>query len=140
MSTAFSFSKNIVLVTAAALVDREGWVLVQRRPSGSDFAGLWEFPGGKLEPGETPEAALIRELDEELGIDIDASVLAPAGFASAGVGDRHLLLLLFLCREWSGVPEPIQAAEIRWLQPTQLHALPMPPADRPLLRLLEALL
>lgn len=140
MSTAFSFPKNILLVAAAALVDREERVLVQRRPNGSDFAGLWEFPGGKLEPGETPEAALVRELNEELGIDIDASSLAPAGFASAAIGDRHLLLLLFLCREWRGVPEALQAAELRWPRPAQLHALPMPPADRPLLRLLEALL
>lgn len=129
-----------MLVAAAALVDRQGRVLVQKRPDGSDLAGLWEFPGGKLEPGETPEAALIRELNEELGVDVDAPTLTPAGFASAGKGDRHLLLLLFLCRGWSGVPEALQAAELRWLRPAQLHALPMPPADRPLIRLLEALL
>ena len=118
-------------VAAAALANRDGRVLVQRRPNGSDFAGLWEFPGGKLEPGETPEAALIRELNEELGIDVDATTLTPAGFASAGKDDRHLLLLLSICREWRGVPEPMQAAELRWLRPAQLHALPMPPADRP---------
>lgn len=140
MSTAFSIPKNILLVAAAALIDGEGRVLVQRRPNGSDFAGLWEFPGGKLEPGETPEATLNRELSEELSIDVDATDLSPAGFASAATGDRHLLLLLYICRRWRGVPRAVQAAELRWLNPAQLHMLPMPPADRPLLKLLEALL
>lgn len=140
MSTATGSPKNILLVAAAALVDGEGQVLVQRRPSGSDFAGLWEFPGGKLEPGETPENALVRELGEELGIGVDATDLWPAGFASAAAGDRHLLLLLFICRRWSGVPQALEAAELRWLRRAQLHAIPMPPADRSLPGLLEALL
>ena len=131
---------RILLVTAAALVDRDGRVLVQQRPPGTSMAGLWEFPGGKVEPGETPEAALIRELDEELGIAVDHSCLAPAAFASEALGDRHLLLLLYALRKWSGIPEARHATALQWLRPVQLHALPMPPADRPLIGLLEALI
>lgn len=132
-------NSRILLVTAAALVDRDGRVLVQQRPPGTPMAGLWEFPGGKVEPGETPEAALIRELDEELGIVVDHSCLAPAAFASDGLGDRHLLLLLYALRKWSGIPEARHATALQWLRPVQLHPLPMPPADRPLIGLLEAL-
>lgn len=131
---------RILLVTAAALVDRDGRVLVQQRPPGTSMAGLWEFPGGKVEPGETPEAALIRELDEELGIVVDHSCLAPAAFASEALGDRHLLLLLYALRKWSGIPEARHATALQWLRPVQFHALPMPPADRPLIGLLEALI
>jgi 8-oxo-dGTP diphosphatase len=127
-------------VSAAALVDTEGRVLVQRRPEGVAHAGLWEFPGGKIELGESPEAALVRELREELAITVEPALLAPACFASEKHGERHLLLLLFVCREWKGVPRPLEASELRWLVPPQLHALDMPPADRPLIRLLEALL
>lgn len=127
-------------VVAAALVDRDGRVLLQQRPPGGAMAGLWEFPGGKIEPGETPEQALIRELHEEIGITVHGSCLAPATFASAPLGDRHLLLLLFVCRKWEGIPVAIEATALRWARPVDMHALAMPPADRPLIGLLEALL
>jgi len=129
-----------LFVTAAALVDRDGRILVQQRPPGKPMAGLWEFPGGKVEPGETPEAALIRELREELGIETSASCLAPACFASEPLGDRHLLLLLYVCRKWRGTVAALDATAIRWVRPVELHALDMPPADKPLIGLLEALL
>lgn len=127
-------------VSAAALVDRDGRILVQKRPEGRPMAGLWEFPGGKCEPGETPELALIRELKEELGIETEQSCLAPACFASDSLGDRHLLLLVYVCRKWRGIVQPVEAPELRWVYPHQLHALDMPPADKPLIGLLEALL
>lgn len=127
-------------VVAVALVDADGRVLLQQRPSGKALAGLWEFPGGKIEAGETPEAALIRELQEELGISVTASCLAPATFASAPLGERHLLLLLFVCRKWEGMPRAIEASALSWVRPVEMHALPMPPADRPLIGLLEALI
>jgi len=127
-------------VVAAALVDRDGRVLVQQRPEGTAMAGLWEFPGGKIEPGETPEAALIRELDEELGIVVDHACLAPACFASEPLGDRHLLLLVYALRKWQGVPVAQHATALRWVRPVELYGLDMPPADRPLIGLLEALL
>lgn len=129
----------ILIVVAAALVDADGRVLVQQRPPGTSMAGLWEFPGGKIEPGETPEAALVRELHEELGIVVDHTCLAPAAFASEALGDRHLLLLLYALRKWTGIPEARHATALRWLRPVQLHALAMLPADRPLIGLLEAL-
>ncbi len=131
---------SMLFVTAAAMVDREGRVLVQQRPPGTHMAGLWEFPGGKVEPGETPEAALVRELHEELGIVVDHSCLAPAAFASEPLGERHLLLLLYALRKWEGVPEPRHATALKWVRPVGLHALAMPPADRPLIALLEALI
>jgi 8-oxo-dGTP diphosphatase len=127
-------------VVAAALVDSDGRVLVQQRPAGGGMAGLWEFPGGKAEAGETPEAALVRELREELGIDVTEACLAPACFASEALGDRHLLLLLYVCRKWAGTPQPRHAAALQWLRPNALFALAMPPADKPLLGLLDALL
>ena len=127
-------------VVAAALVDDEGRVLVQQRPAGRMMAGLWEFPGGKVEPGETPEAALIRELAEELGITVEPACLAPAIFASEPLGDRHLLLLLYIARKWQGIPRALDAAALRWERPVALHALDMPPADKPLIGLLEALI
>ena len=130
----------VLTVVAAALVDRDGRVLVQRRPPGKPLADLWEFPGGKVEPGETPEVALIRELREELGIDVAAACLAPACFASEPLGERHLLLLLYVCRKWSGVPSALEGNAVCWVRPVELHALAMPPADRPLVGLLEALL
>lgn len=129
----------ILMVVAAALVDADGRVLVQQRPPDTSMAGLWEFPGGKIEPGETPEAALVRELHEELGIVVDHTCLAPAAFASEALGDRHLLLLLYALRKWTGIPEARHATALRWLRPVQMHALAMPPADRPLIGLLEAL-
>ena len=126
-------------VVAAALIDADGRVLVQQRPPGKQMAGLWEFPGGKIEAGETPETALIRELAEELGISVAASCLAPATFASEALGDRHLILLLYICRKWTGLPCALDATAIRWVRIADLYDLPMPPADRPLIGLLDAL-
>ena len=131
--------KTPLIVVAAALVDRDGRLLVQQRPEGLSMAGLWEFPGGKIEPGETPEAALIRELDEELAIDVDHACLAPACFASDTLGDKHLLLLLYVSRKWRGTPVAQHASALRWVRPVELHGLAMPPADKPLIGLLEAL-
>ncbi len=130
----------MMMVVAAALIDGEGRVLVQRRPLGAALAGLWEFPGGKIEHGEDPETALIRELHEELGIVVDRAALSPACFASEPLGTRHLLLLVFICRRWSGTPRPLAATELKWTLPADLHALDMPVPDRPLISLLEALL
>ena len=131
--------KNDLVVVAAALIDRDGRLLVQQRPEGLSMAGLWEFPGGKIEVGETPEQALIRELAEELGIDVEQACLAPACFASDMLGDRHLLLLLYVCRKWRGTPVAQHASALRWVRPVELHGLAMPPADKPLIGLLEAL-
>ena len=127
-------------VVAAALVDGDGRVLLQQRPAGRPMAGLWEFPGGKVEIGERPEAALTRELEEELGIGADALSLTPAAFASAELDGRHLLLLLFLCRAWRGNPEPLHASALQWVEPPRMYDLAMPPADRPLIGLLDALI
>lgn len=129
-----------ILVVAAALVDRDGRVLLQQRAVGRQMAGLWEFPGGKVEPGERPEEALIRELQEELGIETDTACLAPATFASAGLGDRHLLLLLYVCRKWRGTPQALDASALKWVRPQQMFSLDMPPADKPLIGMLEALI
>lgn len=134
-----ALSDRLLPVVAVALVDADGRILLQQRPPGKNLAGLWEFPGGKIEPGETPEAALIRELAEELGISVSTACLAPATFASAPLGDRHLVLLLFVCRKWEGTPRAIEASALTWVRPVQMHALPMPPADRPLIGLIEAL-
>ena len=127
-------------VVAAALVDADGRILVQQRPEGTPMAGLWEFPGGKLEVGETPEAALIRELREELGIEVEQACLAPACFASEPLGSKHLLLLLYVCRKWKGTPTAHHASAMQWVRPVELHGLEMPPADKPLIGLLEAML
>lgn len=135
-----SYAPGLIIVSAAALIHSDGRVLVQRRPPGSELAGLWEFPGGKLEHGENPETALIRELEEELGIVVDQTSLVPACFASDPLGSRHLLLLLFICRRWAGTPRPLQAAELTWLPLSDLRSLDMPRADRPLIRILEMLL
>ncbi len=129
-----------MIVVAAALADGEGRVLLQRRAPGRAMAGLWEFPGGKVELGELPEAALVRELEEELGIGVDAGDLAPACFASAPVGDRHMILLLYLCRRWEGEPQPLDATALLWTTTEEMRGLAMPPADAPLIDLLEALL
>jgi 8-oxo-dGTP diphosphatase len=132
--------KSGLVVVAAALVDRDGRLLVQQRPEGLSMAGLWEFPGGKIEPGETPEQALVRELAEELAIDVEQACLAPACFASDMLGERHLLLLLYVCRKWRGTPVAQHATALRWVRPVELHGLAMPPADKPLIGLLEALI
>ncbi len=130
----------ILTVVAAALVDADGRVLVAQRPAGKHLAGQWEFPGGKIDAGETPETALVRELAEELGVDVAASCLAPAGFASHAYPDFHLVLLLFVCRKWRGVAVGRDGQAIAWHRVNALFALDMPPADRPLLGLLAALL
>ncbi len=127
-------------VVAAALVDQRKRVLVQQRLPGRAMPGLWEFPGGKVEAGERPEAALVRELEEELGIGVDAASLAPGPFASADNDGRHMLLLLYICHEWRGEPRPLDAAALRWLRPRDMVALAMPPADRPLIALLDAII
>ncbi|WP_423602044.1 (deoxy)nucleoside triphosphate pyrophosphohydrolase [Sphingomonas sp. MS122] len=130
----------LLMVVAAALVDGDGRVLVQQRPPGKPMAGLWEFPGGKVDPGELPEAALCRELEEELGIGVERACLAPATFASEALGERHLLLLLYALRKWNGAPQPRHATALKWVRPLELHRLEMPPADKPLIGLLEALI
>lgn len=127
-------------VVAAALIDAQGRVLLQQRAPDRAMAGLWEFPGGKVEPGELPEAALVRELDEELGVAADPAGLIPACFASAALGERHMILLLYLCRTWRGAPRPLDASAIKWLTPAQMAPDDMPPADRPLIPMLEALI
>lgn len=127
----------MMIVVAAALTNQVGEVLLQKRPEGRSLAGLWEFPGGKVEQGESPEMALARELHEELGIQILPVDLRPLAFASEALGDRHLLLLLYICDRWQGDPQPLDTPEIRWVMPTAMHALPMPPADKPLVAALE---
>jgi 8-oxo-dGTP diphosphatase len=129
---------RIVDVVAAALIDAEGRVLVAQRPQGKSLAGLWEFPGGKIEPGETPEAALVRELAEELDIEVDSAALVPLTFVSHAYPDFHLLMLLYVCRDWRGVPNGLQDQPLRWGTPAELAVLPMPPADIPLLAALKA--
>ena len=130
----------VVLVAAVVLVDADGRVLLAQRPEGKAMAGLWEFPGGKVDPGETPEAALIRELAEELGIDVAASCLAPFTFASHAYPDFHLLMPLYVCRKWAGIPTPREGQRLSWVRPARLADYPMPPADKPLLALLRDLL
>jgi 8-oxo-dGTP diphosphatase len=131
---------RVVLVAAVALVDADGRVLLARRPEGKPLAGLWEFPGGKVDPGETPEAALIRELGEELGIDVAASCLAPFTFASHSYLDFHLLMPLYLCRQWQGIPVAREGQRLAWVRPARLNEYPMPPADKPLVAMLRDLL
>jgi len=130
---------KLLLVVAVAMIDDAGRVLVQQRPEGKPMAGLWEFPGGKVEPGELPEAALIREISEELGVELALDSLTPAIFASEGLGARHLLLLVYLARKWRGEPEARHATALQWLKPADLRGLAMPPADEPLIALLERL-
>jgi len=130
----------IVLVSAVALVDADGRVLLAQRPAGKTMAGLWEFPGGKIGPGETPEGALIRELAEELGIDVAASCLAPLTFASHSYPDFHLLMPLYVCRKWGGIPVPREGQQLTWVRPARLGDYPMPPADKPLVAMLRDLL
>ena len=126
-----------LLVSAVALIDADGRVLLAQRPPGESLAGLWEFPGGKVEPGETPEAALIRELKEELGIDTWRSCLAPLTFASHSYEDFHLLMPLFACRRWEGIATAQGGQTLAWVQPNRLRDYPMPPADLPLIPILR---
>jgi 8-oxo-dGTP diphosphatase len=123
----------IRMVVAAALIDRDGRVLLAERPAGKHLAGTWEFPGGKVEAGETPEAALIRELHEELGIATEASCLAPATFASHAYEHFHLVLMLYVCRKWQGAPHGQDGQRLRWERVNDLFSIDMPPADRPLI-------
>ena len=141
MQAAAGILSETLLIVAAALVDADGRVLVQQRAADRAMAGLWEFPGGKIERGETPEQALVRELREELGIETETACLAPGGFGTGVLDDgRQLLLLLYVCRKWRGIPQALDAADLRWLRPHQMHELPMPPADLPLVGLLDALI
>ncbi len=126
-----------VLVSAVALIDPEGRVLLAQRPEGKSMAGLWEFPGGKVEPGETPEAALIRELQEELGIETWQSCLAPLTFASHTYENFHLLMPLFACRKWEGIVTGNEGQALAWVRPNQLREYPMPAADLPLIPILR---
>lgn len=131
---------KLLLVVACALIDRDGRVLMARRPEGKAHAGLWEFPGGKLGEGETPEAALVRELKEELAVDTEASCLAPVAFASQALGEFHLLMPLYACRKWKGAPTPLEGQQLRWVRREKLMTMSMPPADRPLAAQLRDLL
>jgi 8-oxo-dGTP diphosphatase len=133
-------ARPIVLVAAVALIDPDGRVLLAQRPEGKHLAGLWEFPGGKVQLGETPETALIRELDEEIGIGVVASCLAPFTFASHSYPDFHLLMPLYVCRKWSGIATAREGQRLAWVRPARLGDYPMPPADKPLVAMLRDLL
>lgn len=128
---------KIILVSAVALIDPDGRVLLAQRPEGKSLAGLWEFPGGKVESGETPEAALIRELKEELDIDTWSSCLAPLTFASHSYDDFHLLMPLYACRRWQGTVRSLEGQQLAWVKPSKLRDYPMPPADLPLIPILR---
>ena len=123
---------RLVLVAACALIDGDGRVLLTRRPAGKPMAGLWEFPGGKIESGERPEDTLIRELAEEIGIVVREDCLAPLTFASHAYEEFHLLMPLYVCRRWEGIVEAKEGQQIAWVRPPQLKDYPMPPADKPL--------
>jgi 8-oxo-dGTP diphosphatase len=128
---------KIVLVAALALIDEDGRVLLTQRPEGKSLAGLWEFPGGKVEPGETPEAALIREIREELGVELRQPCLAPLTFASHSYDDFHLLMPLYICRRWEGDVESLEGQALAWVRANRLRDYPMPPADLPLIPILQ---
>ncbi|MAU22506.1 MAG: 8-oxo-dGTP diphosphatase MutT [Martelella sp.] len=133
-------SKRLLLVAACALIDTDGRILLAQRPEGKSLAGLWEFPGGKVEPGETPEACLIREMEEELGITTKVACLAPLTFASHTYDDFHLLMPLFVCRRYQGIPKGQEGQAIKWVRAKDLRDYPMPPADEPLIPILQDLL
>ena len=129
-----------LLVVAVALIDPDGRILLSKRPEGKSLAGLWEFPGGKVEATERPEQALIRELKEELGINVEQSCLAPLTFASHAYDDFHLLMPLYVCRRWKGIAQPLEGQELKWVSAKNLRDYPMPPADLPLIPHLQELL
>lgn len=131
---------KLLLVVACALVDADRRVLIAQRPEGKSMAGLWEFPGGKVEPGESPEDALIRELEEELGVSTKTACLAPVSFASHSYENFHLLMPLYACRKWQGVPQPREHTALKWVRPQALRDFAMPPADEPLIAALCDLL
>jgi len=131
---------KLLLVVAVALIDTDGRILLSQRPEGKQLAGLWEFPGGKVEPNERPEAALIRELSEELGIKVEEPCLAPLTFASHAYEDFHLLMPLYICRRWSGLATGREGQALKWVKPHDLRSYPMPPADEPLIPALIDLL
>jgi 8-oxo-dGTP diphosphatase len=133
-------SQSILLVVACALVDVDRRVLIAQRPEGRSMVGLWEFPGGKVEAGETPEAALIRELEEELGVSTQTACLAPLSFASHSYEKFHLLMPVYVCRKWQGTPQPREHTALKWVRPQSLRDYPMPPADEPLIAALCDLL
>ena len=133
-------SVKLVLVAACALIDADGRVLIAQRPQGKAMAGLWEFPGGKVESGERPEASLIRELNEELGIDVKEECLAPLTFASHLYPHFHLLMPLYVCRRWDGFVQGREGQKLNWVRPTDLREYPMPPADEPLISHLTMLI
>jgi 8-oxo-dGTP diphosphatase len=133
-------SSRVVLVVACALIDPDGRVLLAQRPPEKAMGGLWEFPGGKVEPGETPETTLIRELKEELGIAVSEPCLAPFTFASHAYTDFHLLMPLYVCRRWEGAPQALEHSQIKWVRPKDMSSYPMPPADLPLIPMLRDLL
>ncbi len=130
-------ARRLVLVAAVALIDADGRVLLAQRPAHKQLGGLWEFPGGKLHEGETPEAALVRELKEELGIDVPTRCLAPLTFASHSYETFHLLMPLYACRNWEGEPEPLEGQRLAWVRKDRLRDYPMPPADLPLIPILQ---
>jgi 8-oxo-dGTP diphosphatase len=132
--------KPVILVVAVALIDVDGRVLLAQRPEGKSMAGLWEFPGGKVQAGEMPEAALIRELREELGIDVATNCLAPFTFASHDYPEFHLLMPLYVCRVWQGTVTPLEGQALTWVRAARLADYPMPPADKPLVAMLRDLL
>jgi 8-oxo-dGTP diphosphatase len=140
MNDLASTGKRLLLVAACALVDADGRVLLAQRPPGKQLAGLWEFPGGKVEPGETPEQCLIRELQEEIGIETETPCLAPLTFASHSYDDFHLLMPLFICRRFRGIAQPREGQALKWVRPKQMRDYPMPPADAPLIPFLIDLL
>jgi 8-oxo-dGTP diphosphatase len=137
MTSPTNENRPILLVSACVLVDGDNRVLLARRPQGKHMGGLWEFPGGKIHGGETPEQALIRELAEELGVHTQAKCLHPLSFASHPYADFHLLMPVFICRKWAGNPEPKEGQELEWVKPARLRDYPMPPADEPLISAIQ---
>lgn len=139
-TTSMPAGRKLLLVSACALLDADGRILLAQRPEGKSLAGLWEFPGGKVEPGETPEETLVRELDEELGIQTKVACLSPLTFASHSYETFHLLMPLYVCRRYEGIPTGREGQAIKWVKPQNLRDYPMPPADEPLIPILQDLL